>query len=159
MNTVRECQRGTLSLLRQATSSLSERDVKQVIFTNSEEKGNDYYMAMRGIAARIQESYCFGTQAYAVTKLFGLNFCGPSNIVAPLGLRNDDTTYLAQARTHDREEVIVAELDLARLREFRAAHPRDFNVGLYEKYLPQAYAAYRAGYPRRKEEVGETDRG
>ncbi len=111
---------------------------------SAEEKGNDYYMAMRGIAGRIQESYCFGTQAYGVTKLFGLNFCGPSNIVAPLGLQSDDTTYLARARTHDREEVIVAELDLACLRTFHTAHPRDFNVALYEKYLPQAYDAYRA---------------
>jgi hypothetical protein len=40
MNTVRECQPGTLSLLRQATSSVSERDVMQVIFTNSQ-RGNN----------------------------------------------------------------------------------------------------------------------
>jgi len=105
---------------------------------------NDYFLAVRGDESRIQESLAYSTRAYCITKLFGLNFCGPSHIAAPLGLYDNDTTYLTRAQTHDREEIIVADLDLARLREFRAAHPRDFNGALYKKYLPHAYAAYRA---------------
>lgn len=110
---------------------------------SAEAKANDFYLTMRGIETRIQESFAYGTSAFCVTKLFGLNFCGPSYIVAPLGVYGD-STFLAKTQTHDREEVIIAELDLARLREFRAAHPRDFNVALYEKHLPRAYEAYHA---------------
>lgn len=110
---------------------------------SAEEKGNEFYMAMRGVASRIQESYTYGTQAYGVTKLFGLNFCGPSSIVAPLGVWDDETIFMARTKTHDREEVIAAELDLAQLRKWRAAHPRDYNPALYRRYLPSAYAADR----------------
>jgi predicted amidohydrolase len=111
---------------------------------SAEAKGNDSFMAMRGVTARIQESFAYGTQAYCVTKLFGLNFCGPSYIVAPLGMRRDYTTCLARTKTHGREEIITADLDLAHLSEFRTANPRDFNVALYSKYLPKVYEAYRA---------------
>jgi predicted amidohydrolase len=110
---------------------------------SAEEKGNDYHMAMRGVAARIQESHAYGVQAYAVTKLFGLNFCGPSNVVAPLGVWDDETIFMAQTKTHDREEAIAAKLDLAHLRQWRAAHPRDYNAALYRKYLPRSYEMYR----------------
>lgn len=111
---------------------------------SAEENGNDYYMAMRGVAARIQESPAYGVQAYAVTKLFGLNFCGTSNVVAPLGVWDAETIFMAQAKTPDREEVIAAKLDLAHLRQWRAAHPRDYNVALDWKYLSHAYGAYHA---------------
>ena len=110
---------------------------------SAEEKGNDFYMAMRGVAARIQESLAYGTQAYSVTKLFGLNFCGPSSIVAPLGVWDDQTIFMAQTKTHDQEEIITAKLDLAHLRRWRAARPRDFNVDLYRKHLPREYEMYR----------------
>jgi predicted amidohydrolase len=111
---------------------------------SAEEKGNELYMAMRGVASRIQESYAYGAQAYCVTKLFGLDFCGPSNVVAPLGVWDDATVVMAQTKTHDQEEVITAKLDLAHLRKWRAAHPRDYNTALYRKYLPKGYSEYRA---------------
>ncbi|MDE3089478.1 MAG: hypothetical protein KGJ80_08855 [Chloroflexota bacterium] len=111
---------------------------------SAEEKGNDYYMSMRGVATRVQECFAYGVQAYCVTKLFGLNFCGPSSIVAPLGVWDDESIFIAQTQTHDREEVIAANLDLAHLRKRRAARPRDFNLALYTRYLPGAYRAYQA---------------
>ena len=104
------------------------------------------YLAARGDESRIQESFAYSTRVYAVTKLFGLNFRGPSHIAAPLGVCSDSTTYLAKAQTADQEEVIVAELDLARLRDFRAAHPRDWNIELYAKYLPRVYEEYRRSH-------------
>jgi len=110
----------------------------------AEEKGNEFYMAMRGVASRIQESYCYGTQACCVTRLFGLNFSGPSSIVAPLGVWDDETIFMAQTKTCDREEVITAKLDLAHLRKRRAARSRDYNTTLYRRYLSKAYSAYRA---------------
>jgi predicted amidohydrolase len=69
---------------------------------------------------------------------------GPSVIAAPLGLLDGGRHLLAKASSADGEEVIVAELDLERLREFRREHALEFNRALYEKYLPQAYEEYRA---------------
>ena len=110
---------------------------------SAEEKGNDDYMAMRGVASRIQEDFAYGTQAYAVTELFGLNFCGPSSIVAPLGVWDDASIFVARTKTHDQEQVITAKLDLAHLRHWRELHPRDFNLDLYRKFLPRSYEMYR----------------
>lgn len=120
------------------------RGAEILLDMSADEKANDYFLAMRGDESRIQESLAYSTRAYCITKLFGLDFCGPSHIAAPLGLYDNDKTYLVCAQTHDREEIIVTDLDLARRREFRAAHPRDFNLALYTKYLPHAYADYRA---------------
>lgn len=120
------------------------RGAEILLDMSADEKANDYFLAIRGDETRIQESFAYSTRAYCITKLFGLNFCGLSHIAAPLGLHDSDTTYLACAQTHDREEIIVADLDLVRLREFRSAHPRDFNVALYKKYLPRVYEMYRA---------------
>jgi hypothetical protein len=50
---------------------------------------------------------------------------------------------LAQAETADREEILLADLDLAALRRFRQEQKLDFNLALYEKYLPWVYKAYR----------------
>ena len=120
------------------------RGAEILLDMSADATANDDFLAMRGDETRIQESLAYSTRAYCITKLFGLDFCGPSHIAAPLGLYDTDTTYLARTQTHDREEIIVADLDLARLREFRAAHPRDFNMALYKKYLPRVYNEYRA---------------
>ncbi len=119
------------------------RGAEILLDMSADATANDYYLAIRGDETRIQESLAYSTRAYCITKLFGLNFCGPSHIAAPLGLYDNATTYLARTQTHNREEIIVADLDLARLREFRAAHPRDFNVALYKRYLPRVYETYR----------------
>jgi predicted amidohydrolase len=76
-----------------------------------------------------------------VTDLFGLHWRGPSQIVAPL--RPGHGSILAQSTSTDREQVVIAELDLARLRDFRAAHAPEFNRTLLEKSLPRAYEQYR----------------
>lgn len=100
------------------------------------------YLAARGDESRIQECLAYSARIYCVTRLFGLNFCGPSHIAAPLTLTGS-SPYLARAETADREEIVVAELDLRQLREFRSQHPPDWNLTLYGKYLPAAYETYR----------------
>ena len=50
---------------------------------------------------------------------------------------------LAQAATPDREEVIVARLDLERLRAFRRENLLEFNPEIQGKLLPVAYEAFR----------------
>lgn len=101
------------------------------------------FMAARGDESRVQESFAYSTRAFCVTQLFGLNFCGPSHVAASLGLVSSDTPFLARAKTSDQEEIISAQLNLARLSNFRANHPFDWNTRLYEKYLPEGYSHYR----------------
>jgi predicted amidohydrolase len=120
------------------------RGVDILLGFSAEENANEFHLAMRGIASRVQESYAYGIQACGIANFAGLNFCGPSYIVASIGMRRDTTTFLARTRTPNVEEVITAELDLARLRDFRASQARDSNLELYRKYLPQAYESYRA---------------
>jgi predicted amidohydrolase len=102
------------------------------------------WMAARGVRTRVQESPCFGLHVFIVTDLFGLHYRGRSSVYAPVGLLPPGQRALAQARSDDQEEVVVCELDMAALRAFRAKHAPDFNVPLYEKYLPRIYADYRA---------------
>ncbi len=106
--------------------------------------GDREWLAARGIQMRVQESPCYGLHVFIVTDLFGLHWRGRSGAYAPLGLLTPGQRALAQAQSDDQEEVIVCELDMAALRAFRAEHKPEFNLLLYEKYLPRIYADYRA---------------
>lgn len=97
--------------------------------------------AGRGLASRAQENHAFGVHACAIASLYGLNWGGPSAIIAPLGLRQTTSAFLARSRTPNVEEVIAADLDLAGLRELRDAQPFDWNIELYRKHLTRAYEA------------------
>jgi predicted amidohydrolase len=119
------------------------------IFINpsADASGDEEFPAARGVRTRVQESPAYGILSNIVTDLFGLHWRGPSRIVAPVGL-DSRGSVIAQADTADREEVLVAELDLARLRAFRTAHAPEFNRALYKKYLPRAYEEYRTRVAR-----------
>jgi predicted amidohydrolase len=116
------------------------------IFLNAsaDASANDPYRAARGAQARLQEVFAYGVGAYAVASLFGFDSCGPSYVAAPLGVWDDAHIFLARAKSHNREEIVTAKLDLAHLRKWRAEHRRDFNHALYRKYLRGTYAFYRA---------------
>ena len=131
----------------ETTRAATLRGADILLGFSAEEKASEFFLAMRGIASRLQESHAFGIQACCVTHLFGLNFGGPSYIAAPLGMHRAATIFLARTSTSNVEQVISAKLDLAHLREFRRATPRDFNLELYRKYLPRLYAAWRAQLP------------
>lgn len=107
------------------------------------EYGAKFRSALCGAASRIQESPAYSLHACCISQLFGLNISGPSSILAPVGVWDNESVFMAQTKTPDQEEVIVARLDIAFLRKWRATQPRDFNLGLYGKYLPLAYEMYR----------------
>ena len=127
----------------ESVRSAGMRNADILLGSSHEENEDKLFKSRRGVAARIQENYAYGAEACCVTKLFGLSFGGPSDIVAPLGVWDNESIFVAQTKTDDAEEVIAARLDLAFLRKWRAAHPRDLNVKLYRKYLPRAYEMYR----------------
>jgi predicted amidohydrolase len=106
--------------------------------------GDNEWLVSRGVRMRVHESPCYGLHVFIVTDFFGLHWRGRSSVYAPVGLLQPGQHALAQAQSDNQEEVVVCELDMAALRAFRAEHAPDFNVALYEKYLPRAYAGYRA---------------
>ena len=98
------------------------------------------YAQARGIWNRVQEVQTYGVFCGAVGRVAGVVFEGRSGVYAPLGLTRDGSGVLAEAQTFDREEVVLADLDYEALNEYRRREPLEYNVALYERYLPEAYA-------------------
>ncbi|MGE5584515.1 MAG: nitrilase-related carbon-nitrogen hydrolase [Bacillota bacterium] len=113
-------------------------DIVVIPSANSEEYL--FWRTMRGIWPRVQESQVLGVSAAAVGNLLGIPFTGRSGLFAPLEMTPSGDGVLAQARTFDQEEIVVGDLDLDALHRFRDENPLDFNVPLYEKYLPALYS-------------------
>jgi len=92
---------------------------------------------MRGIWPRVagnaKSSACQLTQ-WGI--LSALPFTGRSGLLGPLELTQSENGYFTQADTFNDEEVVVGDLNLDALYQFREENPLNFNVTLYEKYLP-----------------------
>lgn len=97
------------------------------------------YKALRGLWPRVQESQMFGVQSALVGQAFGFPFSGPTAIYAPLALTPRRDGVLAQVESVDHDEVIVADLDLAALRQLRRERVQPKNISLIRKYLPELY--------------------
>jgi hypothetical protein len=89
----------------------------------------------------VQEVHTFGVLCCGVARLAGSVFEGRSGIYAPLALSPAGDGVLVEARTHDREEAIVADLDYEALRSFRCRSPLEYNLELYRRYFPAVYAS------------------
>jgi predicted amidohydrolase len=103
----------------------------------------DYWEQMRGVWGRVQESPAYGILCCMAGDFADFTFRGRSGVYAPLEMTPNGDGIIAQAETVDREEVLLADLDLAALRRFRQERGPDFNLALYEKYLPRVYKAYQ----------------
>ena len=100
----------------------------------------NYWLALRGIWPRVQESPLYGVKSAMVGQLLGFTFTGRAGIFAPLELTPNKDGVLAEVESPHRKGLAVATLDLEALRELRAAHPwRDSNETLYERYFPAVY--------------------
>lgn len=117
----------------------------------AEPTAQDAWRQARGIRTRVQETPVFGVQACLVGDLLGETATGATAVFAPLGLISPVEDTLAACQTTDGEEVVVAELDLAALRHFRAENPADANPTLDARYLP---AVYRSGFEVGSHAVG-----
>jgi predicted amidohydrolase len=95
----------------------------------------------------VQGNQVFGLEAALVGELWGTAWRGRSTIHAPLEMtagNNGYTDYngiLAQAQTNDSEEIVLADLDFARLQQVVDEYHifRQFNYRLYEREFPAAY--------------------
>jgi len=98
-----------------------------------------HYWALRGIWPRVQENGVYGIKSALVGRLGGLEFTGKAGVFAPLELTPDRSGVLAEAQTFDRDELVVADLDLDRLEAYRSDYFDDSNPALYRKYFPDIY--------------------
>lgn len=103
--------------------------------------------ARRGTWARVQETPVYGIVPALVGRLLGFELTGRAAVYAPLALTAAGDGVLAQARTWDRAEVVWADLDLVRLREYRqrVAFPAYLRPDLYTRYLEPAYRRLLGG--------------
>lgn len=114
-------------------------DVVVVPVANDEDY--NLWYALRGIWPRVQESQVFGISSCMVGSFAGFKFTGRSAILCPMELSPGGDGILAQASTHDKEEVVTASMNLAALYAFRAANPLRFNPSLYQQYAPHMYSS------------------
>lgn len=112
-----------------------------LINPSADDSAEHAYLQARGVRTRVQEAPCYGILANMVTDLFGLGWRGPSMIVQPTALGN---SILARTRDSDSEQVVVAELDLEKLRAYRAFLHWDFNHALLGEILARAYSTKQA---------------
>ncbi len=100
------------------------------------------FYALRGIWPRVQESPMYGVKAALVGNLFGQTFTGKAGVVAPIALTPQQNGVLAEAKTYDRSEIVVADLDIQRLHTYREQEWEDNDIrpSLYERDLSELYA-------------------
>jgi predicted amidohydrolase len=102
----------------------------------------NYWLGLRGIWPRVQESVLYGVKSALVGEIAGLKFTGRSGIFAPIELSPQRDGILAEVDTFDREAIAFADLDLEALEQLRRDHPwRDSNHALYRKYFPTLYSS------------------
>ncbi len=100
----------------------------------------NYWMALRGIWPRVQESPIYGIKSALVGDLYGLSFTGRAGIFAPLEITPNKDGIITEVEPFDREGLAVADVDLEALAELRREHPwRDRNEALYRRYFPRTY--------------------
>jgi len=89
----------------------------------------------------VQGNQVFGLEAALVGDLWGTAWRGRSTIHAPLEMTAGSTGILAQAQTSDSEEIVLADLDFARLQQVVDEYHifRQFNYRLYAQEFTAAY--------------------
>jgi predicted amidohydrolase len=89
----------------------------------------------------VQGNQVFGLEAALVGELWGTTWRGRSTIHAPLEMTAGNTGILAQARSSDSEEIVLADLDFARLQQVVDEYHifGQLNYRLYEREFPAAY--------------------
>jgi predicted amidohydrolase len=118
---------------------LKQQGAELVIIPIANLEPYEEYFALRGIWPRVQESGLYGLKSALVGTLAGLEFTGKAGLYAPLDLTSDRSGVIAEAHTYDQDEVVCADLDLARLKQYTSPYFSDTNPALYQKYFPDLY--------------------
>jgi len=100
-----------------------------------------FYLALRGIWPRVQETLVYGIRSALVGDFLDFTFTGKAGIFAPIDLTPKKDGILAETLSPSSTDLAVADLDLEALQKLRATHPYlgDKNTELYQKYFPHIY--------------------
>lgn len=99
----------------------------------------NYYLALRGIWPRVQESPVYGVKSALVGDLYGIGFTGKAGIFAPIDITKNRSGVIGESRSFDKEEIICESIDLTLLENYHNPYFSDTNTILYEKYFPNVY--------------------
>jgi len=105
----------------------------------------NFWPALRGLWARVQESTVYGIKSALVGKLLGFTLTGKAGVFAPLELTPERDGVLSEAPYSDRETLVTAVLDLETLRRLKKNHPYlgDKNPVFAKKNFPSIYVKNR----------------
>ena len=118
---------------------LKQQGAQIVVIPIANMEDYNYYLALRGIWPRVQESGLFGLKSALVGELYGIRFTGKAGIFAPLALTPARDGVIAEAASFDRSELVCASIDLTLLDSYADPYFSDQNPELYQKYLPDVY--------------------
>ena len=110
---------------------LEQQGVDIVLLPIANLEAYNYWLALRGIWPRVQESALYGVKSALVGSVAGFTFTGKAGIFAPLEITPNRDGVLAEAHHFDSEAITVADLNLETLHSLRHDHPwRDHNPNL-----------------------------
>jgi len=115
-----------------------DADIVMIPIANPDPEYN-YWTALRGIWGRVQETPVYGIKSAMVGDFLGFKLTGQSGIYAPIPLTENKDGILAESRYHDREDIVMAELDLNDLRRYRKELDREINRDFEDRYFPDIY--------------------
>jgi predicted amidohydrolase len=100
---------------------------------------------LSGLWREVQGNQVFGLEAALVGNIWGTAWRGRSTIHAPLEMTEGSTGILARAQTSDNEEIVLADLDFARLQQVVDDYHifGQLNYRLYAREFPGAYRGVR----------------
>ncbi|HCW51552.1 MAG TPA: nitrilase [Clostridiales bacterium] len=103
-----------------------------------------YWKKLRGAWPRVQETPVYAVQSALVGEFLGRPMTGKAAVYAPMELTPAGDGVLAESPEPVGDGMVVADLDLDALAEFRERHPvfGRFNAGLIRNYLPQVYERF-----------------
>lgn len=98
------------------------------------------YEDLNGLWARVQDTGIYGIKSCLFGDVPGkLKIRGKSAIYAPFELTPDRSGILARTETADREELLVADIDLDAIRATREERAARRNSSVIARYLPEMY--------------------
>ncbi|MEC9488204.1 MAG: nitrilase-related carbon-nitrogen hydrolase [Halanaerobium sp.] len=120
---------------------MEKMGVEVVLLPTANPEEYNFWKALRGIWPRIQESSLFGIKSTMVGKFLGMSFTGKAGFYGPRGLTVVRDGIIAETDSYDRDQLLVAEIDLNLLARFRAEESGkgELQEEVIARYLPQLY--------------------
>ncbi|MDA8211150.1 MAG: nitrilase [Clostridia bacterium] len=120
---------------------LANRGAEIILVPTANPDRYNFWKALRGAWPRVQETPVYGVTSALVGEVLGMELTGRAGVFAPLELTPNGDGVLAQAPDPHQEAVVVADLDLKALRQYRKESQiwERLNRKLVAKYLPEYY--------------------